>query len=102
MGNTGKIIAISVAVAILIIAIIGTVALSANNIVRDEGVWSDATDVLSGKAAEQAGREARDPYINTEQGNMLVFFFCLGGVAAGSAIGYNWRRLFAEKLRGGE
>ncbi len=101
MSNIGRIIAISVAVAILIGAVIGSVALSANNVVRDEGVWSDATDVLSGKAAAQAGREAREPYINTEQGNMLVFFFCLGGVAAGSIIGYNWRRLFTEKLKGG-
>jgi hypothetical protein len=101
MSNTGRIIAISVAVIILVFAVIGSIALSANNIVREEGIWSDVTDVLSGKTAEQAGREARDPYINTEQGNMLVFFFCLGGVAAGSTIGYNWRKLFAEKTKGG-
>ncbi len=101
MSNIGRIIAISVAVAILVFAVIGSIALSSNNIVKEEGIWSDATDVLSGKAAGQAGREARDPYINTEQGNMLVFFFCLGGVVAGSIIGYNWRRLFAEKIKGG-
>ncbi|MAF85168.1 MAG: hypothetical protein CL875_01575 [Dehalococcoidales bacterium] len=88
-------------VAILIIAIVGSLVLSTDNTVREKGIWSDATDVLSGKAAEQAGRGARAPYINTEQGNMLVFFFCLGGVAAGFIIGYNWRRLLVEKDKGG-
>ncbi|OGO24978.1 MAG: hypothetical protein A2144_10290 [Chloroflexi bacterium RBG_16_50_9] len=99
MNHAGKVIAIGIAVLILVIAVVGSVALSTNNTVREEGLWSDATDVLSGQAAEQVGREARDPFINTEQGNMLVFFFCLGGVAAGSIIGYNWRRLFTEEHR---
>lgn len=101
MGNTGRIIAISIAVVILIIAAVGTIALSANNPVRDEGAWSDATDVLSGQTAEQVGREARDPYINTEQGNMLVFFFCLGGVVGGIVTGYNWRKVVIERAEGG-
>ena len=99
MGNTGRIIAISIAAAILIMAVVGTIALSGDNIVREEGMWSDATDVLSGQAAGQVGREARDPYINTEQGNMLVFFFTLAGVTAGSIIGYNWRKLLAGKIQ---
>ena len=89
------------ATAILIIAIVGSLVLSTDNTVREEGIWSDATDVLSGKAAEQVGRGARAPYINTEQGNMLVFFFCLGGVAAGLIIGYSWRRLLVEQDKGG-
>ncbi len=97
MRNLGKIVAISVAVAILVLAIVGSVALSDKNVVREKGLWSDATDVLSGQAAEQVGREARAPFINTEKGNMLVFFFALGGVAAGSTIGYNWRMILADK-----
>jgi hypothetical protein len=99
MKRLGKIIGISIAIAILAIAIVGSIVFSADNIVRENGIWSDATDVLSRKAAEQAGREARAPYINTEQGNMLVFFFCLGGVAAGSIIGYSWRSLLTEKVK---
>ena len=97
MRNLGKIVAISVAVAILVLAIVGSVDLSDKNVVREKGLWSDATDVLSGQAAEQVGREARTPFINTEKDNMLVFFFALGGVAAGFAIGYNWRIILAAK-----
>ena len=97
MGSLGKIVTISAAVAILILAIVGSAALSDNNVVKEKGLWSDATDVLSGQAAGQVGREARSPYINTEKGNMLVFFFALGGVAAGFAIGYNWRMVLPYK-----
>ena len=100
MKSISRMLAIGVVVVITCLAIAGSIALSGETTVREEGAWSDATDVLSGKAAEQVGREGRDPYINTEQGNMLVFFFTLGGVAGGSIIGYNWRRLLAEKAKG--
>ena len=100
MKGLSRMLAIGIVVVITCLAVAGSIALSGETTVREEGTWSDATDVLAGKAAEQAGREARDPYINTEQGNMLVFFFCLGGVAGGSIIGYNWRKLIAEKAKG--
>ncbi len=97
MRNPGKIVVISVAVVILVLAIVGSVALSDKNVVREKGLWSDATDVLSGRAAEQVGRKAQAPFINTEKGNMLVFFFALGGVTAGLTIGYNWRKILAGR-----
>ena len=97
MRSPGKLVAISVAIAILVLAIVGSIALSGENTVREKGLWSDATDILSGQAAAQVGREARAPFINTEKGNMLVFFFALGGVAAGFTIGYNWRMVLTDK-----
>lgn len=97
MKSLGKIVATGSVVVILLLAIIGSVALSRETTVREKGLWSDTTDVLSNKAASEAGREIRAPLINTEQGNMLIFFFTLGGVVAGFTIGYNWRRLIAEK-----
>jgi hypothetical protein len=100
MRNAGKVVTFGVVMAILILGTLGSLALSEQNIVREKGLWSDATDVLAGKAANQAGRESRPPLINTEQGNMLVFFFCLGGVAGGFIIGYNWRKLLVEKTNG--
>jgi hypothetical protein len=100
MRNLGKIAVISVAAAILVLALVGSVALS-GNVVREKGLWSDATDVLSSQAAEQVGREAQVPFINTEKGNMLVFFFALGGVIAGSIIGYNWRVIMADGVKRG-
>ncbi|MBI4187480.1 MAG: hypothetical protein HY530_08275 [Chloroflexi bacterium] len=102
MKRPARVIASSVAVVILVLAIVGSVALSGNKAVRQKGLWSDATDVLSGQAAGQAGREARKPFIDTEQGNMLVFFFALSGVAAGFIIGYNSRRLLGAKSRDGD
>ncbi|MDV2989745.1 MAG: hypothetical protein P3T54_06340 [Dehalogenimonas sp.] len=74
-------------------AVAGTFYLADNNPAKEEGVINDATDVLASGAATEAGREARDPIINTEQGNMLVFFFTLGGLVAGGLVGFNWRRL---------
>ena len=97
MRSRGKMVAISVAVTIMILAIVGTVTLSDENIVREEGLWSDATDVLSGQAAEQVGREAQAPFINTGKGNILAFFFALSGVTAGSIVGYNWRIIQVAK-----
>jgi len=98
MKNLGKIVATGVVVVILVLAIVGSVVtLSGQTTAREKGLWSDATDVLSNTAALGAGRESRAPLINTEQGNMLIFFFALGGVVAGFTIGYNWRRVIAEK-----
>ena len=101
MRDMGKIVSICVAVAILGLAIGGSIALFDKNVVREKGLWSDATDVLSSQAAEQMGRESQAPIINTEKGNMLAFFFALGGVAAGFAIGHNWRIILAAKAGGG-
>lgn len=97
MKITGKVAATVTIALIVALGVFGSAALSGQNIVREEGQWSDATDVLSGRAATEAGRQARDPLINTEQGNMLVFFFCLGGVIGGLIIGYNCRRLLVDE-----
>ena len=88
-------------IAVLAIATVaGTFWLTNHNPVRDAGDWNDATDVLADNAAASAGREAVDPLINTEQGNMLVFFFGLAGGAAGILIGYNWHRLLSQDKQG--
>ncbi|APV45112.1 hypothetical protein Dform_01793 [Dehalogenimonas formicexedens] len=92
--NKGKLVGTMFVVLIGLAAIIGTFLLASNNPVKDDGPFSDATDVLSGDAAAGAGREARDPLLNTEQGNMLVFFFTLGSLVAGGIIGKYWRQLF--------
>lgn len=96
MKSLRKMIATGIVLAILALAVAGSVALSGENAVREEGLWSDATDVLSSTAASNVGREGRPPLINTEAGNRLVFFFALGGLGAGFGIGYYWRRLLAE------
>jgi len=98
MKNWSKLIPSVAVIAVLALAVLGITGLAGENPVKEAGQWSDTTDVLSNLAAAQAGRETREPFINTEQGNMLVFFFGLGGIISGFAIGYNWRRLLAEPV----
>jgi cobalt/nickel transport system permease protein/cobalt/nickel transport protein len=99
MKSSGKILTTGVVVVILALAIVGSIALFGETTVREKGLWSDATDVLSSQAAKQVEREARAPFINTEKGNRLVFFFALAGVATGFTIGYNWRTVLADQAR---
>lgn len=51
------------------------------------------------KFAEKAGRPAREPYINTAQGDMLLFFFLLAGATGGFIAGYHFRGLFPPGTR---
>ena len=97
MKSLSTVVSTSVVVVIIALAIISSIALSRENPVQENGLWSDATDVLSSQAAAQVGREARVPFINTGKENMLVFFFAMGGVAAGFTIGYNWRMVLTDK-----
>ena len=47
--------------------------------------------------AKEQGREAREPIINTDQGDLLLFVFLLAGAVGGFVAGYYWRRLISEK-----
>ena len=59
--------------------------------------WSGVDETVVEKFAHEAGRTARDPYINTDQGDILLFVFLLAGVAGGFVLGYYFRDLFSEK-----
>ena len=43
--------------------------------------------------AKEHGREAREPLINTDQGDLLLFVFLLAGAVGGFFAGYYWRTL---------
>lgn len=94
MKNLTKILATALVGAILILAIVGSVIFATSH---KEGPWGDTTDVVAEQAANGVGRQATAPIINTDQGNMLVFFFTLAGVIAGPIVGYYWRKLMIEK-----
>ncbi len=93
MKNSSKIVATAAVVVILILAIVGSIVFARSHA---EGPWIDATDTVAEEGAATVGREAADPLINTDQGNMLVFFFTMAGLAGGSIVGYYWRKLFIE------
>ncbi len=60
--------------------------------------WQGLDDLVE-KVAADAGHPAREPYINTEQGDLLLFMFLLAGVIGGFIIGYTFRGLFPPRKR---
>jgi cobalt/nickel transport protein len=67
-----------------------------------EGEWAGVDETVIEHVAEQAGRPARDPLINTDQGDILLFVFLVAGAAGGFVAGYQYRRLFAETSEVGQ
>lgn len=59
--------------------------------------WYGVDKTVVEKFAQEAGRTARDPYINTDQGDILLFVFLIAGVAGGFVMGYYYRVIFVDK-----
>lgn len=59
--------------------------------------WAGVDESVVEKIAQEHGRAAWTPFINTDQGDLLLFVFLLAGTFGGFILGYNFRRLFAEK-----
>jgi len=56
--------------------------------------WPGVDETVVERFASELGREARDPYINTDQGDLLLFLFALAGAAGGFVMGYCWHKIF--------
>jgi len=52
---------------------------------------------IADRYAKEVGTGTRDPYINTDKGDLLLFMFAIGGTVAGFWLGYNWRDLFGQE-----
>ena len=61
--------------------------------------WSGVDETVVEKYAEKAGRPARKPFINTDQGDLLLFVFLVAGAAGGFVGGYYYRELFPAKKK---
>jgi ABC-type cobalt transport system substrate-binding protein len=55
--------------------------------------WPGVDESVVEKFAKEHGREAKEPLINTDQGDLLLFVFLLAGTVGGFAAGYYWRIL---------
>ncbi|MDI6815900.1 MAG: cobalt transporter [Actinomycetota bacterium] len=58
------------------------------------GEWSGVDEAVVEHYAEQAGRPAWTSFINTDQGDLLLFVFLLAGTIGGFVMGYYWRVVF--------
>ena len=58
--------------------------------------WGGVDESVVEKVAKEHGRTAWTPFINTDQGDLLLFVFLLAGTAGGFVMGYNFQKLFAK------
>jgi len=63
------------------------------------GSWHGVDTTVVGRFAEQAGRPAAEPFINTDRGDLLLFLFLLAGTVGGFVAGYCFRGLFPPGRR---
>lgn len=59
--------------------------------------WTGVDESVVEKYAKEHGREASEPLINTDQGDLLLFVFLAGGAIGGFGAGYSWRMLSKER-----
>ena len=59
--------------------------------------WEGVDETVIEKTAEEAGRPAGDPLIDTDQGDLLLFLFLVAGAVGGFIGGYCFRGLFPPK-----
>ncbi len=64
---------------------------------ESESNWSGVDETVVEKFAEEAGRPPRGPFINTDQGDLLLFVFLLAGTVGGFVGGYYFRELFPSQ-----
>ena len=97
MKTMGSTIAIGILIAIVCLAVFGWLALAKEAPEGEEGPWGGVDVNVIEKYAVDAGREVREPFINTDKGDLLLFVFALGGAVGGFVAGYYWRRLVTER-----
>ncbi len=64
--------------------------------------WGGVDESVVEKYAKEHGREAKEPLINTDQGDLLLFVFLLAGAVGGFAAGYYWRELTGSRVKNAE
>lgn len=73
------------------------VMIGSESLAEEGGKWPGVDESVVEKFAKAAGREPWEPFINTDQGDLLLFVFLLAGVLGGFVMGYNFRKLFPPR-----
>ncbi len=58
--------------------------------------WEGMDELVVEAYASENGREARGPVLPLEDGDLLLFLFCMGGFLGGCVVGYAWKKIFSE------
>jgi hypothetical protein len=61
--------------------------------------WTGVDETVVEKYAADSGYPAREPYINTNKGDLLLFFFLIAGTLGGFLAGYCFRELFPPNTK---
>ncbi|MEI8235163.1 MAG: hypothetical protein WCH57_10825 [Verrucomicrobiota bacterium] len=61
--------------------------------------WEGVDDTVVGKYAKEAGRPPQKAYIDTDRGDLLLFFFLIAGISGGFLGGYCFRELFPPEKK---
>lgn len=80
---------------IALVCILSSVLFSSSALSGEK--WPGVDESVVEKYAKEQGREAHEPLINTDQGDLLLFVFLIAGTVGGFVAGYYWRILMAEK-----
>jgi cobalt/nickel transport protein len=83
--------------AVASVAILG--AIVASSLAAEK--WQGVDETVVSKIATEAGHPPRTPYINTDQGDLLLFLFLVAGATGGFIAGYSYRTLFPAKGKAG-
>ncbi len=87
-------IGVGLIIVLAALAVVPTILQAKAGKAKGDYVGIDAS--IMEKRAEEAGRAARAPLINTDQGDLLLFVFAVGGLIAGGLMGYFGRMLLVE------
>ena len=62
--------------------------------------WNGVDAKVVEKFAREAGRPARQPLLDTDRGDLLLFVFLIAGAVGGFVAGYCYRSLFPPRGAG--
>ncbi|MGB6066113.1 MAG: hypothetical protein WBG50_15035 [Desulfomonilaceae bacterium] len=82
--------------ALVIVALLFVLVLpTAIGLADSDGKWPGVDEAVVEKFAKDAGRPAREPFLNFGEGDVQLFLFLIAGAVGGFVAGYYYRDLFA-------